>query len=148
MPVFCGSAFKNKGVQTLLDGVVDFLPSPVDVADIQGHEPHHDETHVTRKTSDDEPFAALAFKITTDPFVGRLTYIRVYSGVLAAGSYVYNSVKDRKERVGRLVQMHANKRAGDRGGPRRRHRGGDRAQGHADRRHAVRRGPRRSSSRR
>jgi elongation factor G len=110
VPVFCGSAFKNKGVQTLLDGVVDYLPSPVDVADIQGHEPHHDETHVTRKTSDDEPFAALAFKITTDPFVGRLTYIRVYSGVLSAGSYVYNSVKDRKERVGRLVQMHANKR--------------------------------------
>ena len=110
VPVFCGSAFKNKGVQTLLDGVVDFLPSPVDVADIQGHEPHHDETHIVRKTSDDEPFAALAFKITTDPFVGRLSYIRVYSGVLAAGSYVYNSVKDRKERVGRLVQMHANKR--------------------------------------
>jgi elongation factor G len=110
VPVFCGSAFKNKGVQTLLDGVVDFLPSPVDVADIQGHELHHDETHISRRTSDDEPFAALAFKITTDPFVGRLTYIRVYSGVLAAGSYVYNSVKDRKERVGRLVQMHANKR--------------------------------------
>jgi elongation factor G len=110
VPVFCGSAFKNKGVQTLLDGVVDFLPSPMDVADIQGHEPHHDETHILRKTSDEEPFAALAFKITTDPFVGRLSYIRVYSGVLAAGSYVYNSVKDRKERVGRLVQMHANKR--------------------------------------
>ena len=110
VPVFCGSAFKNKGVQTLLDGVVDFLPSPMDVADIQGHEPHHDDTHIVRKTSDDEPFAALAFKITTDPFVGRLSYIRVYSGVLAAGSYVYNSVKDRKERVGRLVQMHANKR--------------------------------------
>ena len=110
VPVFCGSAFKNKGVQTLLDGVVDFLPSPVDVADIQGHLPHHDETHVVRRTSDDEPFAALAFKIMTDPFVGRLTYIRVYSGVLEAGSYVYNAVKDRKERVGRLVQMHANKR--------------------------------------
>ncbi len=110
VPVFCGSAFKNKGVQTLLDGVVDFLPSPVDVADIQGHLPAHDETHVVRRTSDDEPFAALAFKIMTDPFVGRLTYIRVYSGVLEAGSYVYNAVKDRKERVGRLVQMHANKR--------------------------------------
>jgi elongation factor G len=101
VPVFCGSAFKNKGVQTLLDGVV---------ADIRGLEPHHDETPITRTTSDDEPFAALAFKITTDPFVGRLTYIRVYSGVLAAGSYVYNPVRDRKERVGRLVQMHANKR--------------------------------------
>jgi elongation factor G len=110
VPVFCGSAFKNKGVQSLLDGVVDYLPSPVDIPDIQGHEPHHDETHVMRKTSDDEPFAALAFKIMTDPFVGRLTYIRVYSGVLEAGSYVYNAVRDRKERVGRLVQMHANKR--------------------------------------
>src|SRR5512142_1658838 len=110
VPVFCGSAFKNKGVQTLLDGVVDYLPSPVDVADIQGHEPHHDETHICRRTSDDEPFAALAFKVATDPFVGRLTYIRVYSGVLEAGSYIYNPVKDRKERVGRLVQMHANKR--------------------------------------
>jgi len=110
VPILCGSAFKNKGVQPLLDAVVDFLPSPVDVADIQGHEPHHDETHVIRRTSDDEPFAALAFKIMTDPFVGRLTYIRVYSGVLEAGSYVYNAVKDRKERVGRLVQMHANKR--------------------------------------
>jgi len=110
VPVFCGSAFKNKGIQTLLDGVVDYLPSPVDIPDIQGHEPHHDETHITRTTGDDEPFAALAFKITTDPFVGRLTYIRVYSGVLEAGSYVHNSVKDRKERVARLVQMHANKR--------------------------------------
>ena len=110
VPVFCGSAFKNKGVQSLLDGVVDYLPSPAEIPDIQGHEPHHDETHVIRKTSDDEPFAALAFKIMTDPFVGRLTYIRVYSGVLEAGSYVYNAVKDRKERVGRLVQMHANKR--------------------------------------
>jgi len=110
VPVFCGSAFKNKGVQPLLDGVVDYLPSPADVADIQGHQPHHDETHVCRKTSDEEPFAALAFKIMTDPFVGRLTYIRVYSGILEAGSYVYNAVRDRKERVGRLVQMHANKR--------------------------------------
>jgi elongation factor G len=110
VPVFCGSAFKNKGVQTVLDGVVDYLPSPVDIPAVQGHLPHHDESHLARATDDDEPFAALAFKITTDPFVGRLSYIRVYSGVLAAGSYVLNSVKDRKERVGRLVQMHANKR--------------------------------------
>jgi len=110
VPVFCGSAFKNKGVQTVLDGVVDYLPSPVDIPPVQGHLPHHDESHLARATDDDEPFAALAFKITTDPFVGRLSYIRVYSGVLAAGSYVLNSVKDRKERVGRLVQMHANKR--------------------------------------
>jgi elongation factor G len=110
VPVLCGAAFKNKGVQALLDSVVDFLPAPVDVAAIQGHLPHHDETHAERKASDDEPFAALAFKIMTDPYVGRLTFFRVYSGVLAAGSYVYNSTKDRKERIGRLLQMHANKR--------------------------------------
>jgi len=110
VPVFCGSAFKNKGIQTVLDGVVDYLPSPVDIPAVQGHLPHHDESRVERATGDDEPFAALAFKIVTDPFVGRLTYIRVYSGVLSAGSYVYNPGKERKERVGRLVQMHANKR--------------------------------------
>ncbi|HYK10335.1 MAG TPA: elongation factor G [Gemmatimonadales bacterium] len=110
VPVICGAAFKNKGVQALLDCVVDYLPAPVDVAAIQGHLPHHDETHAERKASDDEPFAALAFKIMTDPYVGRLTFFRVYSGVLAAGSYVYNSTKDRKERIGRLLQMHANKR--------------------------------------
>jgi len=110
VPVLCGAAFKNKGVQALLDAVVDYLPAPVDVAAIQGHLPHHDETHADRKASDDEPFAALAFKIMTDPYVGRLTFFRVYSGVLSAGSYVYNSTKDRKERIGRLLQMHANKR--------------------------------------
>jgi len=110
VPVLCGAAFKNKGVQALLDAVVDYLPAPVDVAAIQGHLPHHDETHAERKASDEEPFAALAFKIMTDPYVGRLTFFRVYSGVLAAGSYVYNSTKDRKERIGRLLQMHANKR--------------------------------------
>jgi elongation factor G len=110
VPVLCGAAFKNKGVQALLDAVVDYLPAPVDVAAIQGHLPHHDETHAERKASDEEPFAALAFKIMTDPYVGRLTFFRVYSGVLTAGSYVYNSTKDRKERVGRLLQMHANKR--------------------------------------
>ncbi|OGT92554.1 MAG: translation elongation factor G [Gemmatimonadetes bacterium GWC2_71_9] len=110
VPVFCGAAFKNKGVQQLLDGVVDFLPSPLEIVPVQGHTPHHGEDRSTRCAGDDEPFAALAFKIMTDPFVGRLTFIRVYSGVLDAGSYIYNSTKDRRERVGRLVQMHANKR--------------------------------------
>jgi elongation factor G len=110
VPVFCGAAFKNKGVQPLLDGVVDFLPSPTDVAPVEGHLPHHDTTHATRPPSDEAPFSALAFKIMTDPYVGKLTFLRVYSGVLAAGSYVYNSTKDHKERVARLLQMHANKR--------------------------------------
>src|SRR5207253_2568145 len=103
-------AFKNKGVQALLDAVVDYLPAPVDVPAIQGHLPHHDATHATRKAADEEPFSALAFKIMTDPYVGKLTFFRVYSGVLAAGSYIYNSTKDKKERIGRLLQMHANKR--------------------------------------
>jgi elongation factor G len=110
VPVLCGAAFKNKGVQPLLDCIVDLLPSPVDIPPIQGHMPHHDATHALRQASDDEPFAALAFKIMTDPYVGKLTFFRVYSGVLTAGSYVYNSTKDHKERVGRLLQMHANKR--------------------------------------
>ena len=109
-PVFCGSAFKNKGVQTLLDGVIDYLPSPVDVHSIRGHLPHHDETFESREASDDAPFAALAFKIATDPYVGKLTFFRVYSGSLPSGSYVYNATKDRRERVGRILQMHANKR--------------------------------------
>jgi elongation factor G len=110
VPVFCGAAFKNKGIQQLLDGVVDFLPSPLEIPAIQGHAPHHGEDRSIRHANDDEPFSALAFKIMTDPFVGRLTFIRVYSGVLDSGSYVFNSTKDRRERVGRLVQMHANKR--------------------------------------
>ena len=109
-PVFCASAFKNKGVRAMLDGVIDYLPSPCDVPPIQGHLPQHDETHEIREVSDDAPFSALAFKIMTDPFVGKLTYVRVYSGSLAAGSYVLNASKGRKERVGRLLQMHANKR--------------------------------------
>jgi elongation factor G len=109
-PVFCGSAFKNKGVQALLDGVIDFLPSPVDVESIQGHLPHHDETFESREASDDAPFSALAFKIATDPYVGKLTFFRVYSGSLPSGSYVYNATKDKRERVGRILQMHANKR--------------------------------------
>src|SRR5919109_3027637 len=109
-PAICGAAFKNQGVQALLDAVVDYLPSPVDIPAIKGHLPHHDATHEERPASDDAPFAALAFKIMTDPYVGKLTFFRVYSGVLSAGSYVYNSTKDRKERIGRLLQMHANKR--------------------------------------
>ena len=109
VPVLCGSAFKNKGVQPLLDAVVDFLPSPSDVAAVEGVNPRTDAPE-TRKAVDDAPFSALAFKIMTDPFVGSLTFIRVYSGVLESGSYVSNSTKGKKERIGRLLQMHANKR--------------------------------------
>ncbi|HXE75770.1 MAG TPA: elongation factor G [Candidatus Xenobia bacterium] len=109
VPVLCGSSFKNKGVQPLLDAIVDFLPSPIDVAAVEGVHPVTEEP-VTRRTADDEPFAALAFKIMTDPYIGQLTYIRVYSGQLQAGSYVYNATKDRKERVARLLRMHANQR--------------------------------------
>jgi elongation factor G len=110
VPVLCGASFKNKGVQALLDAVIDFLPAPVDIPPIKGHLPHHDEHFEERAPSDDAPFAALASKIATDPFVGKLTFFRVYSGVLKAGSYVYNSTKDKRERVSRLLQMHANKR--------------------------------------
>ena len=108
-PVLCGSSFKNKGVQMLLDAVVDYLPSPTDVPDITGINPDTGEED-SRPSSDDAPFAALAFKVMTDPFVGKLTYFRVYSGTLQSGSYVYNSTKGKKERVGRLLQMHANSR--------------------------------------
>ncbi len=108
-PVLCGSAFKNKGVQMLLDAIVDYLPSPLDIPPVKGVNPI-DGSEIERKASPDEPFAALAFKIMTDPYVGQLTFIRVYSGVLSAGSYVYNSTKDSKERIGRLLRMHANKR--------------------------------------
>lgn len=108
-PVLCGSSFKNKGVQMLLDAVVDYLPSPTDVPDITGINPETGEED-SRPSSDDAPFAALAFKVMTDPFVGKLTYFRVYSGTLQSGSYVYNSTKGKKERVGRLLQMHANSR--------------------------------------
>ena len=109
-PVLCGSAFKNKGVQQLLDAIVDYLPSPLEVKAIEGHLPHHDETFETREPDDDAPFAALAFKIATDPYVGKLTFFRVYSGSLPAGTHIYNSTQDSKERVGRLLQMHANHR--------------------------------------
>ena len=108
-PVLCGSAFKNKGVQLLLDAVVDYLPSPLDVAQIVGRNPKNDAEEV-RPPDPSAPFAALAFKVMTDPFVGQLTYFRVYSGTLQAGSYIYNAVKGTKERVGRLLRMHANKR--------------------------------------
>lgn len=108
-PVICGTAFKNKGVQQLLDAIVDFLPSPLDVPPIMGIDPNTD-AELVRRPDDSEPFSALAFKIMTDPFVGQLTFLRVYSGVLETGSYVYNSSKDVKERIGRLVKMHANKR--------------------------------------
>ena len=108
-PVLCGSSYKNKGVQMLLDAVIDFLPSPVDVDHVKGINPKTEQEE-ERKTSDDEPFSGLAFKIATDPYVGRLAYFRAYSGVLESGSYVYNSTKGKRERVGRLVQMHANTR--------------------------------------
>lgn len=108
-PVFCGSAFKNKGVQLMLDGVIDYLPAPTDVADIEGIIPGTEEK-VTRPSSDDAPFSALAFKVMTDPYVGKLTFFRVYSGTLNSGSYVKNSVKDKRERIGRILQMHANSR--------------------------------------
>jgi len=110
VPILTGASFKNKGVQALLDAVIDYLPSPVDIPPIQGHAPQHDDTHTTRAASDAEPFSALAFKIMTDPYVGRLTYFRVYSGSIKTGAFVYNSTKDKRERIGRLLQMHANKR--------------------------------------
>ena len=110
VPVFCGSAFKNKGIQTMLDAVIEYLPSPIDVPPIKGILDDKNESEGERKSSDDDPFAALAFKIATDPFVGTLTFFRVYSGILKSGDTVYNPVKGRKERVGRILQMHANSR--------------------------------------
>ena len=109
-PVICGTAFKNKGVQNLLDAVVDYLPSPIDIPPVQGTLPDNPEVAEERPATDDAPFSALVFKIMTDPFVGQLAYIRVYSGRLGAGESVFNVAKNRRERVGRLVKMHANKR--------------------------------------
>lgn len=109
-PVLCGSAFKNKGVQLLLDAVLDYLPSPLDIPAIKGIDPKTDE-EVERPADDSAPFSALAFKVMTDPFVGRLTFFRVYSGVLQSGSYVQNATKGKRERVGRILQMHANSRS-------------------------------------
>ena len=111
VPVLCGSAFKNKGVQPLLDAVIDFLPSPLDVGSIKGHDAKDEEVEDSREASEDEPFAALAFKIASDPHLGKLTYLRLYSGRLEAGSSVLNVTKGRKERIGKIYQMHANKRA-------------------------------------
>ncbi len=108
VPMLCGSAFKNKGVQAMLDAVIDYLPSPMDIPPVKGS--NEDGEPIVRKPEDEEPFAALAFKIMTDPFVGQLSFIRVYSGVLASGDTVYTSVRGRKERIGRLLQMHANER--------------------------------------
>jgi len=108
-PVLCGSAFRNKGIQLLLDAIVDYLPSPLDIPPVTGVSPL-DGSKITRLADDSEPFSAIAFKVMTDPFVGQLTFIRVYSGILQSGSYVYNSTKGIKERIGRLLKMHANKR--------------------------------------
>lgn len=108
-PVLCGTALKNKGVQPLLDAVIDYLPAPVDIPPVEGIDPKTEE-EITRESDDEAPFSALAFKIMTDPYVGKLAFFRVYSGVLESGSYVYNSSQDQKERVGRILQMHANKR--------------------------------------
>jgi elongation factor G len=108
-PVLCGSAFKNRGVQPMLDAVVDFLPSPLDVPPMIGHDPRNEETEMTRKPSVEEPFSALAFKVATHPFFGQLVFIRVYSGQIASGTQVVNSTKGKKERIGKLFQMHANK---------------------------------------
>ncbi|MHA4988394.1 elongation factor G [Cetobacterium somerae] len=110
VPVTCGTAFKNKGVQALLDAIITYMPAPTDKGIIKGTDVKNEELEITREISDDSPFAALAFKVMTDPFVGRLTFFRVYSGVLTKGSYVLNSTKGKKERMGRILQMHANKR--------------------------------------
>jgi elongation factor G len=109
-PVICGSAFKNKGVQLMLDAVIDYLPSPLDVPAIKGHAVDDEDEILERHSSDEEPFSALAFKVMTDPYVGKLTFFRVYSGTLEAGSYVQNSTKGKRERIGRILQMHANSR--------------------------------------
>ena len=108
IPVCCGTAYRNKGVQKLLDAVIEIMPSPLDIPAITGVD--EDGNEVERHSSDDEPFSALVFKIMTDPFVGKLAYFRVYSGTMNSGSYVLNATKEKKERVGRILQMHANKR--------------------------------------
>ncbi|OGY94177.1 MAG: translation elongation factor G [Candidatus Komeilibacteria bacterium RIFOXYC1_FULL_37_11] len=110
VPIFCGSALKNKGVQFLLDAIVSYLPSPLDVPPIEGTEPRNEENKIKVKIGDNEPFVGLAFKVATDPYVGRLTYVRVYAGTLKSGSYVYNANTEKKERIGRILRMHANAR--------------------------------------
>jgi elongation factor G len=109
-PVTCGSSYKNKGVQPLLDAIVAYMPSPLDIPPVKGTDPETDQ-EIEREADDNAPFAALAFKIATDPYVGRLAFFRVYSGTLSAGSYVYNSTKNKRERLGRILRMHANHRA-------------------------------------
>jgi elongation factor G len=110
IPTFCGSAFKNKGIQRLLDAVIDFLPSPLDIPAVNGIDPKNSDIELSRETNEKAPFSALAFKIMTDPYIGRLTYLRVYSGLLKKGSYVYNPNIGKRERISRILQMHANKR--------------------------------------
>jgi len=107
-PMLCGSAFKNKGVQAMLDAVIEYMPAPTDIPPVKGT--NEDEEPTTRKASDTEKFSALAFKLMTDPFVGQLTFVRVYSGVLTKGDSVFNPIRGKKERIGRIVQMHANNR--------------------------------------
>src|SRR5207302_11442487 len=107
LPVLCGAAFKNKGIQPLLDAIVDYLPSPVDLADVTGIDPDHPDREISRKPAANEHFSALAFKIMTDPYVGKLTFFRTYSGTLKSGSYVYNSSKGHKERIGSILRMTA-----------------------------------------
>ena len=137
VPALCGSAFKNKGVQAMLDAVIDYLPAPTEVKAIEGVL-EDEETVESRASDDDAPFSALAFKIATDPFVGTLTFFRVYSGVLNSGDQVYNPVKSKRERVGRMVQMHSNNRNEIKGGSRRRHCRGHRPQRRHHRRYALR----------
>ena len=107
-PMLCGTAFKNKGVQRMLDAVIEFMPSPIDIPPVRGTD--EDEQEVFRKADDSEKFAALAFKLMTDPYVGQLTFVRVYSGVLKSGDSVFNPIRGKKERIGRILQMHANQR--------------------------------------
>ena len=109
VPTLCGSAFKNKGVQRLLDAIINLLPSPMDIGSVKGSDPDDSDTERNRDPKDDEPFSALAFKIMTDPYVGKLTYMRVYSGRLDAGSYVYNPPSRKRERISRILLMHSNK---------------------------------------
>ncbi len=138
VPVTCGTSYNNKGVQKLLDAIVDYMPAPTDIEDIKGINPDTGEEEV-RESSDNAPFAALAFKIATDPFVGKLCFFRVYSGIAKAGTTGYNSVKDTNERIGRILQMHANHRQDIDDLLRRRHRRRCGPEEHHHRRHPVRR---------
>src|SRR5690606_16997961 len=110
IPVLCGTAFKNKGIQPLLDAIVKYLPSPLDIGEVKAHDAKDFDKMVSRKPDEAEPFSALAFKISSDPFVGQITYLRIYSGVLTSGAQIYNSLEKKKERITKILQMHANKR--------------------------------------